>query len=232
MAHYKALLQEMHLGPDARWREYAERVRRDPQVRCVCCAVLHAVWHVLCVLWLPGCGGLLAGQPLLRCELTRASSCPVPHPFAPLQGRGDNPALERGEGEALFRAHVGALYDAALEAFLDLLDKELKVRGGRGRLCLSPTAGSAEIGVAVERGYATSLTDSMLAGPPQSQPLVPPREQEADLGLPRSLTRWRDAEPLLEEDERFGAFPEESRCATPAASALVLLPSCFACRRP
>ena len=33
LAHYGALLQELHLGPDARWRDYAERVARDPQGR-------------------------------------------------------------------------------------------------------------------------------------------------------------------------------------------------------
>ena len=50
-------------------------------------------------------------------------------PPACLQGRGSNPALERGEAEALFREHVGGLYDAALGAYLDLLDAELKVGG-------------------------------------------------------------------------------------------------------
>lgn len=33
MAHFKALLQELHLGPGARWRDYADRIRRDPQGR-------------------------------------------------------------------------------------------------------------------------------------------------------------------------------------------------------
>ena len=63
---------------------------------------------------------------------TLPSSHPVPTlPPAPpcllLQGRGTNPALERGEAEDAFRSHVQDLYEAALEAFLDLLDAEIKV---------------------------------------------------------------------------------------------------------
>ena len=44
-----------------------------------------------------------------------------------LQGRGTNAALERGEVESLFREHVTGLFEAALEGFVDLLDKEIKV---------------------------------------------------------------------------------------------------------
>lgn len=43
------------------------------------------------------------------------------------------------------------------------------------------------------------------------QPLVPSRQQEDDLGLPRPLLRWRDAEPLLEDDPRFAHMPDSAR---------------------
>lgn len=114
MTHFKALLQELHLGPDARWRDYVDRIKRDAQ------------------------------------------------------GRGTNPALERGEAEGLFRDHVGELREAALEGFLDLLDSEIK-------------------------------------------PLVPTHEQQQSYGLPKPLLRWHDAEPLLEDDERFGRLSSQDR---------------------
>ena len=47
---------------------------------------------------------------------------------------------------------------------------------------------------------------------PVLQPLIPSREQQQASGLPKPLLRWRDAEPLLEDDPRFGALAEEYRC--------------------
>lgn len=114
LTHYRALLQELHLGPDARWRDYAERIMKDAQ------------------------------------------------------GRGSNPALERGEAESVFRDHVAEMVEDLLEAFLDLLDQEIK-------------------------------------------PLIPSREQQQSSGLPKPLLRYRDAEPLLEDDPRFARLPEEYR---------------------
>ncbi|PSC72075.1 pre-mRNA-processing 40C isoform X1 [Micractinium conductrix] len=114
VAHFKAMLQEMHLTADARWRDYADRIKRDPQ------------------------------------------------------GRGTNAALERGEVESLFREHVTGLFEAALEGFVDLLDKEIK-------------------------------------------PLIPSYDQEQSSGLPKPLQRWRDAAPLLDDDERFHALAEVDR---------------------
>ncbi|KAL4853106.1 Pre-mRNA-processing protein 40C [Chlorella vulgaris] len=115
VTNYRALLLELRLGPDSRWRDYQERVMRDPQ------------------------------------------------------GRGSNAALERGEAESLFREHVGELYDEVLAAFLDLLDAELK-------------------------------------------PLIPTQQQQAAAGgLPKPLLRYRDAEPLLEDDPRFAALTDRQR---------------------
>ena len=37
LAHFSALLQELHLAPDARWRDYADRISRDAQVRRLRC---------------------------------------------------------------------------------------------------------------------------------------------------------------------------------------------------
>lgn len=47
---------------------------------------------------------------------------------------------------------------------------------------------------------------------PPPQPLIPTHEQEQSYGLPKPLLRWHDAEPLLEEDERFGRLGPEDRC--------------------
>ena len=49
-AHFRALLQELHLGPEARWRDYAERVKRDPQVSA--CASVSVLWWACAG---PGC---------------------------------------------------------------------------------------------------------------------------------------------------------------------------------
>ena len=62
-----------------------------------------------------------------------ARLCSSTHITPHLQGRGSSSALERGEAEALFREHVQGLYEAVLEAFLDLLDKEVKVCEGSGQ---------------------------------------------------------------------------------------------------
>lgn len=43
------------------------------------------------------------------------------------------------------------------------------------------------------------------------QPLLPSREQEELSGLSKPLTRWRDAEPLLEEDARCQRLPYDER---------------------
>ena len=133
-AHFRALLQELHLGPDARWRDYSERVKRDPQVNaCACVSVLWqrlkggigCLWRLRCLL--EGWAGWLL-RPPESCAPT-----PCPSPCLLLQGRGTNPALERGEAEDAFRSHVQEVYEAALEAFLDLLDAEIKVGGQAGR---------------------------------------------------------------------------------------------------
>lgn len=181
LAHYGALLQELHLGPDARWRDYAERVARDPQ------------------------------------------------------GRGSNPALGRGEAEDLFRQHVQGLYEAALEGYLDLLDAEVRVRwragggccaGWRAVLGRGPGGGAATAGALMEAGAraaggrgegphgprpAAAPHPAAPAASPAPQPLVPSRQQEEELGLPRPLLRWRDAEPLLEEDPRCARMPDGAR---------------------
>ena len=107
LAHYGALLRELHLTPEARWRDYSERVKRDTQVGRGRAAphAARAVAH--------------PGRPPMRGP-----------PGAP-QGRGTNPALERGEAEALFREHVAGLAAAADDAFLDLLDAAVGVGGAQ-----------------------------------------------------------------------------------------------------
>lgn len=47
--------------------------------------------------------------------------------------------------------------------------------------------------------------------PPTPQPLIPSREDEHQFGLPKPLGRWRDAEPLLEEDARCARMPPDFR---------------------
>jgi hypothetical protein len=75
---------------------------------------------------------------------------PCPHSpvclsLAPLlQGRGTNPALERGEAEDAFRSHVQELYEAALEAFLDLLDAEIKVGERAGGVVVPSGVGTGD----------------------------------------------------------------------------------------
>lgn len=84
------------------------------------------------------CRALAARYPVRRpaaCHCAAwVSSCALPlRSLAPrvasLQGRGSNPALERGEAESVFREHVAELQEAVVEGFLDLLDKEIKVGG-------------------------------------------------------------------------------------------------------
>lgn len=123
LAHFRALLQELHLAPDARWRDYAERVARDPQVGGWATARL--LFH------LRVCGGGARVRPCCGASAPQPCTCVPSHPPPPSpQGRGSNPALERGEAEALFREHVQGLYESALEVFLDLLDREIKVGCG------------------------------------------------------------------------------------------------------
>jgi hypothetical protein len=45
-----------------------------------------------------------------------------------VQGRGSNELLDPRDRESMFREHVGAMLEAATEAFLDLLDERLKVQ--------------------------------------------------------------------------------------------------------
>ena len=47
VAHFKAMLQEMHLTADARWRDYADRIKRDPQVGSTACLPQRVRAHLL-----------------------------------------------------------------------------------------------------------------------------------------------------------------------------------------
>lgn len=194
------------------------------------------------------CVIFFAGTAKIRCSLLsfpRRSGCSPDSsahpPFSPhptvnhLQGRSTNPALERGEAEELFREHVQGLYKAALEVFLDLLDKEIQVCAcfvgemskccfrGAGAVCgaggVPGPRGGCGGKVTLSGDAPASAPAACMPGPdslsppacPPLQPLVPPREQEEATGLPRPLLRYRDAEPLLEDDPRFGRMPEEYR---------------------
>ena len=48
------------------------------------------------------------------------------------------------------------------------------------------------------------------------QPLIPSQADQAAAGgrLPKPLLRYRDAEPLLEDDERHQHMPAEDRCVS------------------
>lgn len=128
-----------------------------------------------------------------------------------------------------------ALYEEVLEGFLDLLDREIKVgmepRAGRGAHGCSAVFGLRHPASAVGlvpafrppmrlRGAAGlssilhmphALIHACSLFPLLLQPLIPSREDEYQFGLPKPLSRWRNAEPLLEEDARCSRMPPEFR---------------------
>lgn len=59
---------------------------------------------------------------------------------------------------------------------------------------------------------------------PAPQPLVPTHEQQQSYGLPKPLLRWHDAEPLLEDDERFGRLSSQDRYGPPVPVGLGVAP--------
>ncbi len=112
-----------------------------------------------------------------------------------------------------------------LEGFLDLLDRELKVGGWMERIgassdrnamtlkarhncCPSCSAAGPSCHLTTLPAHASPPPSSPT---PPSQPLIPSRDDEYQFGLPKPLLRWRDAEPLLEDDARCTRMPPDFR---------------------